>query len=581
SPSSDFMVAGISEAGEGRLSSGLLSSLRTVPKGFSYKTLLVWESGVNSAWETWGHFLTDLYGKKRPSNEADVGLRYLGYWTDNGATYYYNYDTTKGYEGTLLAEKRHLDSINIPVRYLQLDSWWYLKGFVPPDGHAPDRNESKTSSLPAGEWNRYGGLLEYVPAPELFPRGLKAFRDSLGIPLITHNRWIERDSPYRQTYRISGIGAVDRRWWEKIISQIKAWGVVTYEQDWLSMIYRYSPEFSTTTWAGHQFLEEMSAACARHGMTMQYCMALPRHFLAGGAQYSNLTSIRVSGDRFEREKWKEFLYGSRMASALGVWPWADVFMSTERNNLLLATLSGGMVGIGDAYGSEDPANVAFAVRPDGVIVKPDVPIVPTDPTVLADAKGIPACRTAYTFSRDPGSHGAEKTVYLFSYNDSKITAPVVTRPADVGLQGKVFVYDFSTETGRVMAATDSMPDIPAGGSSYSILAAVGPSTMALIGDPGKFVSRGRQRIDWVQNLPTGIEASVIFGEKESSVTLVGFAPSRPGVATGRGSARLLRYDTHSGQFTIELTMGRESRTTEHHGDATAKMDVRIALRSGG
>jgi len=48
----------------------------------------------------------------------------------------------------------------------------------------------------------------------------------------------------------------------------------------------------------------------------------------------------VSDDRFSRERWDSFLYTSRLAAALGVWPWADVFMSTERDNLLIATLSG-------------------------------------------------------------------------------------------------------------------------------------------------------------------------------------------------------------------------------------------------
>ena len=40
----------------------------------------------------------------------------------------------------------------------------------------------------------------------------------------------------------------------------------------------------------------------------------------------------------------------RLASALGEWPWTDVFMSSETSNLLLSTLSASMVGVGDALG---------------------------------------------------------------------------------------------------------------------------------------------------------------------------------------------------------------------------------------
>ena len=151
SAASDFMVSSIVERKDTSVASGLLDSLQGIPNGYTFMTLLVASNSINSAWELWGKFLTDTYGKKRPSNEADTGLRYLGYWTDNGATYYYNYDTTKGYEGTLVSELAHLDSVHIPIRYLQLDSWWYLKGFTPPDGIVPEHPESRTAILPAGE----------------------------------------------------------------------------------------------------------------------------------------------------------------------------------------------------------------------------------------------------------------------------------------------------------------------------------------------------------------------------------------------------------------------------------------------
>lgn len=85
-------------------------------------------------------------------------------------------------------------------------------------------------------------------------------------------------------------------------------------------------------------------------MALQYCMPLPRHFLQG-TRYSNLRTILVSGDRFERSHWMWFLFNGRLASALGIWPWSDVFMSSETSNLLLSVLSASMVGVGDAIGS--------------------------------------------------------------------------------------------------------------------------------------------------------------------------------------------------------------------------------------
>ena len=118
------------------------------------------------------------------------------------------------------------------------------------------------------------------------------------------------------------------------------------------MIYKYSPALGTTLTAGDAFTDGMARAAQEKGMSMQYCMALPRHFLQG-ARYGNLTTIRTSGDRFTRSKWDAFLYTSRLATALGIWPWADVFMSTETDNVLIATLSAGMVGNGDKIGAEN------------------------------------------------------------------------------------------------------------------------------------------------------------------------------------------------------------------------------------
>jgi hypothetical protein len=114
-----------------------------------------------------------MAGKVRPANDADITLSHLGYWTDNGATYYYHFEPKLGYENTLLAVRDEFRSKGVPLGYLQLDSWFYPKGAKDDwrDGHA--------------------GIYEYHAAPDLFPNGLKAFQEQLGIPLVTHARWIE------------------------------------------------------------------------------------------------------------------------------------------------------------------------------------------------------------------------------------------------------------------------------------------------------------------------------------------------------------------------------------------------------
>lgn len=322
SPAANQMIASLWGNGRSSIASGLNAAVASLPAGFAHATLMAFGQGPNAAWDSWGRALTALQGRPRPGNDADVSLRYLGYWTDNGADYYYAYDRTLGYEGTLKALVQRYRSEDIPVRYLQLDSWWYSKTYTDPAGRA---GKAKNEQLPQGEWNRYGGLLRYEAHPSLFPQGLAAFQRSIGLPLIAHDRWVDPASPYHERYRISGLAALDPGFWRQIIGYLADAGGVAYEQDWLDVIYKRSPELQQSLDAGSTFTDQMAQAAQERGLTLQYSMALPRHFLQG-ARYPNLTTIRVSGDRFGRDKWDDFLFTSRLASALGIWPWCDVFM---------------------------------------------------------------------------------------------------------------------------------------------------------------------------------------------------------------------------------------------------------------
>src|SRR5260370_14489514 len=88
--------------------------------------------------------------------------------------------------------------------------------------------------------------------------------------------------------------------------------------------------------------------------------------------------VRGRGEGMQRVRWTDCLYASRLASAVGAWPFTDNFTSTETSQLLLATLSAGPVGVGEPIGAVNGPNLLDAVRLGGVIVKPDVSLTPTD-----------------------------------------------------------------------------------------------------------------------------------------------------------------------------------------------------------
>ena len=237
--------------------------------------------------------------------------------------------------------------------------------------------------------------------------------------------------------------------WQNRMSYLAAAGVTTYEQDWLSA--EAQPAYNLT--APDEFFGNMAKYAAASGLTIQYCMPLPRDYLQT-TLYDNVTHLRVSGDRFEASKWDQFLYDRQLARAVGVWPWTDVFMSTETTNLLLCNLSAGPVGVGDPIGQESRASIMRVVRPDGVIVKPDVPIVPDDQTYLAEAAGRRPPMVAWTYS----DHGDLRYGYVFSYARNAPSQTASFQPSALGITGPAYVQDY-------FAGTGTLP--PAGGSTSS------------------------------------------------------------------------------------------------------------------
>jgi len=572
SPANHFMVASMEGDGHTNAAVGFNPKLHNLPAGFTQQTLVAFNNGINRTWNTWGRALVVLGGARRPANDADDTLKYLGYWTDNGAGYYYNYDLDRGYAGTLQALVDRYRLEQIPIRYMQLDSWWYYKTTTDANGKAG--KAKKSEKLPEGEWNRYGGLLEYRAHTNLFPNGLDAFQKSIGLPLVTHNRWIDRESPYHQKYKIAGVAAVDPKWWDDIAAYLKSSGIVTYEQDWLDRLYTYS-DFGGDLGTGEAFLDNMSRACAAQGITMQYCMPFPCFFMQG-SRYPNLTSIRTSGDRFNKDRWNDFFYTSRLAKSMGIWPWTDVFMSTERENVLLATLSAGPVGIGDLMGDETKTNLSRAVRADGVIVKPDAPAVPTDRTFLADAKNEIAPLIVSTFT----DHNGTRTEYVFAWNRKGTPADNVEfKLADFGMQGAAYVCDgFSGIAKRVDAGGEFSAPLAENADAFYVAAPVGESGIAFLGDRDKFVGTGRQCISSLRDEPGRLTAEIVLAGNEDSVVLHGFAAQSPKATVKAGTAGDVRYDAATGEFTVEVGADMSAPADKSGGDPVRRVTLVLEAR---
>jgi len=542
SAATNYMIAGNVLNGDGSISCGIQSGIPQLPADFTHRTVLTIQNGINQTFNTWGQVLTGLSGKVRPANDATLELNKLGYWTDNGAAYYYSYNSSLGYTGTLFSVRDQFTTNGFPLSYFQLDSWWYPKGVA--DTWQGDATNSR------------GGLNQYVAETTLFPNGLAAFQQQLGLPLITHCRWIDGAGPYRSQYAMSANVIVDYAYWTNRMAYLSAGGVVTFEHDWLDvnalpLLNLHDPP---------AFMNDMASSAAANGINLQYCMGLPRHYLQSSL-YNNLVTMRVSPDRFEISKWNTFLYTSQLAGAVGAWPWTDVYYSSESRNLLLSTLSAGPVGVGDALGGIVVPNLAQSVRPDGVIVKPDVPLTPIDQSYVNGATGQNSPMVAATYV----NHGNLQAAYVFAHAQTTTATNSSFIPNKLGIPGTAYVYDYFNRTGAVVAAgnaynfSTTMPSNNVNGS-YFVVVPFGPSGIAFLGDTNKFVTLGKKRVSTLADAGV-IKVTASFASGETSLTLSGYAPSAPYTGALSGAFGDVNYDSTTHLFSISLAPGSSHTAT--------------------
>jgi hypothetical protein len=532
SPASNFMTATTKWGPQSSIASGIASEITSLPAGFEQRTLLVVETGINRVFDAWGRSLTALGGKVRPASDVDVSLNKVGYWTDNGAPYYYQTAGSMNYEQTLIAVKSEFDRAGIGLGYVQLDSWFYPKG-------------------PGALWSNNGqGIYEYVAAAPPFMQGLANFQQRLGVPLITHSRWIDPSSPYRKTYKMSGNVVIDPAYWDMVAAYLANSGVTTYEQDWLAD--NAHTDFNLTD--GDAFLDNMAASMSRRNLTMQYCMASPRHFLQS-SKYSNLTSIRTSADRLQRDRWIDFLYTSRLASALGVWPFTDNFKSTETTHMLLATLSAGPVGVGDPLGGLSAPNLLRSVRRDGVIVKPDVPLTPADFSYRSMTNNVDEPQINSTYS----DFGGLRTYYIFGYTKGS-NANTSFRLADLGADGSFYVYDYFARRGQIVESTNAIARQISGEALYLVAAPFGPSGIAIVGDTDQFVTMGKKRVSAMQD-DGAVHLTISFAPGESAQTITGYSQVAPVARATAGALGPMTYDRTTHLFSIVVSPGANRSAT--------------------
>jgi len=378
SPLSEFMSTSLS-INKRILEYGYMGSIDSIPINSTNSLIIFYSSdGINQLIKQWGKTMQNIYSKTNKYRLNDLTINYLGYYTDNGAYYYYNTEPQMNYEQTIIKIKENL---SIPIHYIQLDSWWYYKGL--------------------GD-----GVKEWKSRPEIFPDGLKGLSKKLNnISLVAHNRYWSSDTIYSNNYyfiidkfNLKSLPIGNDSFWIDLFNQSSnQWNLILYEQDWMNhQTIDFIPLRQNKN-LGRQWLISMGEAANLFNINIQYCMSLPRHALQS-LEINRVTQARVSDDYYVHivkkiPQWKIGIT-SMLANALGLAPFKDVFWSNQvepgapykstvkeilpDREILIATLSTGPVAFGDGINYVDIERIMRCCRQDGLILKPSEPLTMID-----------------------------------------------------------------------------------------------------------------------------------------------------------------------------------------------------------
>eukprot|EP01084_Bolivina_argentea_P134748 237575_1 len=378
---------------------GIASTVKEIPSSFKHETVIVIGHGINDV--ILNEWATRLQSKYNTYKIDDIVLNYLGYWTDNGAYFYgdgwNNNGGTNGSNMNLTCcslevfknVKIKLDEQNIPIKYWQMDDWWYSGLY-----------ERKY-------WGGVKAVKHWEPPANYYPGGLAALSDAIKVPLLLYAPYFSPDNDWSSDFSfIPKIARTDYvlpspedsySFYSTLldfgINASTPNGMAGYEIDFMNCLSG-TPEFRTNINAQHEWLAGMNKALLQRNLAMQYCMALPMNLMES-LSFPSVTNGRASGDYAIVSNWN-IGAGSLLWSALGLRPSKDNFWtmfnepypiqyrangqdhnSTEVH-AIVALMSSGPVGISDGFGYSNYTLIMRLCRSDGRLLQPVRPITAID-----------------------------------------------------------------------------------------------------------------------------------------------------------------------------------------------------------
>ncbi|XP_050393125.2 uncharacterized protein LOC126811499 [Patella vulgata] len=556
-PLDSFMTTSYSiDRDNSTISWGTMGGVDEIPAGFTYSVIMVYsDQGVNGVFSKFGTIMRYYHDKNTERQKTDVSLNYIGYWTDNGGYYYYNTEPGKNYEQTMLDIKQDMNKTQIPYKYIQLDSWWYYK----------DTNEAVT---------------KWEPRPDIFPDGLVKVGQELGLPLVLHNRYWSKDTPYAVNYKfLKGLGLsvpITTRFWDFLLQRAKTWGLIVYEQDWMYVQFMFLEVMKTNLTLATTWMDAMAKSAENNDVTIQYCMAQSRQALQS-LKYTAVTQARVSDDyHLQHDQWKIGI-SSLFAHAVGVAPSKDTFWTTTNQpgnpfntteqypalQTLVAVLSTGPVGPSDKIGYTNKDLLMKCCNSDGLILKPSKPATAINDQIIETAfnDGSGASGQVWSTYTDFGEYNKIRFGIIMVANLSKpysITPSRASLDVEINQYPDSVIYDsknMTKSTSFSETSPFSLPTCLLDNANYCLyytspVMKRGNQTIIIYGGTNKFVWMSSQRVAklWVDDDNVAV---TLRGAANENVT---FAYSVNGVVNT--NTHIIDAKTHCASIVIYSSTGK-------------------------
>jgi len=394
SPLDGFLNTAISETKSGRIDCGIQGEIKSLPNNFCQKFIIYFGKGINSSMEELGNLILKCNQAERKSLYSNVCTSYLGFWTDNGAYYYYKTERGMNYEETLVLIKDYFEEHNIPIQYFNFDSWWYQKY----------TNKAFTTifrpivRLMGG--GLYGNTVRWEADPDKFNTDLKTFhREKFQKPITAHNRRWDARSPYTKQYEFvthkNHAIPLKLDFWDWLMNHAKESGIVVYEQDWMKNQVESIPYLRKNYKAKEQWLKNMAIAAKSHDIDIFYCMETPGMLLYS-VKHDNINISRCSGDYNHRwpltYRFIDLTQTNILFNSIGINSHPDVFRSRSieeakfrpfgekypKLRCLIQILGAGLVCPGDKKENVNWELLQKTCRNDGLLLKPDRALTAND-----------------------------------------------------------------------------------------------------------------------------------------------------------------------------------------------------------